>query len=260
MKNKLKVILNAHDSSAEILLYGPVGDSFFEEGISDVDIAKSLNLMKSIENIKVRINSPGGDVFQGLAIYNSLLNHPAKIDIEIDGGALSIASVIAMAGDTITMAASSLFMIHNPMTFAVGDAEELRKTADTMDKAKETLVNAYLTQSNLTKKGISNAMDAETWFTPKEAKEAGFITDITKAQKVTAKFDLKKYNFKNAPSILGEVTPADMEDMETSGGWVIPGDDTDETIEVQENPDKAEQVFNRNKILMRQIELAEMSV
>jgi len=260
VKNNLKVLLNAHDSSAEILLYGPIGSSFFEEGISDVDIAKSLNLMKSIENIKVRVNSPGGDVFQGLAIYNSLLNHPAKINIEIDGGAISIASVIAMAGDTITMAESSLFMIHNPMTFAVGDAQELRKTADTMDKAKETLVNAYLTQSNLTKKAISNAMDAETWFTPKEAKEAGFVTDISKAQKVTAKFDLKKYNFKNAPSDslqTPERHTLTLDDMENIEVEEIVGQ---KTIEVQANSQEPEKEFNRNEILLRKIELAEMSL
>lgn len=252
MKNKLQVLLNAHESSAEILLYAPIGN-LWDEDISAKEVAGNLNLLKNIPNITVRINSPGGDVFEGLAIYNSLLKHPAKINIEIEGMALSVASIIAMAGDTITMAESSLFMIHNPWGFAIGDADDMRKTAEMMDKAKETLITAYRRQTSLSVKAISAAMDAETWYTASEAKEAGFVTDIFKAQKVSAKFDLDKYKFKNTPS---------MQKMDHENKITKNENLKEELKEQALSDDTGEETeeFNRSGILLKKIELAEMEV
>jgi len=254
VKNKLQVLLNAHDSSAEILLYAPIG-SFFEEDISARDVAETLNLLKNISNIIVRINSPGGEVFEGLAIYNSLVKHPAKIHVEIEGMALSIASVITMAGDSIIMSESSLFMIHNPLGFAIGDAEEMRKTAEMMDKAKATLIKAYRRQTNLSENTISTAMDAETWYTASEAKEAGFVTGIFEAQRVSAKFDLDKYKFKNVPSNQklapkNKITEKKNAHLKEALKDVALPDDTSE----------AKDDFDLNEILLKKIELAEMAV
>jgi len=252
VKNNLQVLLNAHESSAEILLYAPIG-SFWDEDISAKEVAENLNLLKNVPNITVRINSPGGEVFEGLAIYNSLVKHPAKINVEIEGMALSVASVIAMAGDTVTMAESSLFMIHNPWGFAIGDADEMRKTAEMMDKAKETLVTAYRRQTSLSVKAISAAMDDETWYTASEAKEAGFVTDIFKAQKVSAKFDLDKYKFKNVPStekLAPENKIAKNENLKEEVKDVVLPDDAG----------GAKDEFNLNEILLKKIELAEMAV
>ena len=242
MKNKITTILNAADSSAEILLYGPIGD-FWDEDISAREVADTLNLIKNVPNIKVRINSPGGEVSEGLAIYNSLLNHPAKINVEIDGWALSIASVIAMAGDSITMAESSLFIIHNPATIVMGNIDTLRIAMEMLEKARDVLLKAYQRHTNLSLKVLSQAMDAETWYTPKEAKAAGFITDIFEAQKVSANFNLDKYKFKNAP--------------------FKKGDDENKNKEEKKDvvlPDEPE--FNSNEILLKkiEIELAEIGV
>lgn len=260
MKNNLQVLLNAHESSAEILIYAPISN-FFEEDISAKEVAENLNLLKNVSNITVRINSPGGDVSDGLAIYNSLLNHPAKINVEIDGWALSVASVIAMAGDTITMAESSLFMIHNPWTIIAGDAEDLRKGAEVIDKNKEMLLKAYKHHTNLSITALSQAMDAETWYTPEEAKESGFVTDISKAQKVSAKFDLDRYRFKNAPITTGEDIGGGINSckLRFKASSELPGTFPGETA-LSDDTGETKVEFNRSEMLLKRIELAEMAV
>src|SRR5690606_20024488 len=100
-----------------------------------------------VETLNVFINSPGGSVFQGQAIYNILKRQKARVNVYIDGLAASIASVIAMAGDTIFMPKNAMMMVHNPWTFSIGNAQDLRKEADTLDKIRETLIEAYLSKA-----------------------------------------------------------------------------------------------------------------
>ncbi len=129
--------------------------------------------MRGTPTIRVRINSPGGDVFDGIAIYNALRACGSRIEVTIDGIAASIASVIAMAGNDIAMARGSLLMIHKPWACAMGEADDLRKTADLLDKIDGQLVEIYVARSKLTTEEVAAALAAETYYTPAEAVAAG---------------------------------------------------------------------------------------
>ena len=197
----------ADDKTAEIMIYADIGQNFWGDSVDAKTFAEDLNkLPDSIETINLRINSPGGSVFDGMAIYNSLLKHSARVEVSIDGMAFSIASVIAMAGDTISIAEGAMMMIHNPLACVCGGSEDMRKTADMMDKAKEGLIKAYRRHVTDSEKAISALMDAETWFTAEEAVEAGFATEIFEAVKIAAHYKgdgVKAYGYKNQPKAKG---------------------------------------------------------
>ena len=147
--------------------------------VTPEDINRELDALGDVTEIHVRINSPGGGVFAGCAIYNSLKRHKAKIIVYIDGICASIATVPAMAGDVIIMSRAAMMMVHNPyFGFTNGGAKELRKQADDLDKFKEVSIGAYLTKVNITREEIIEKMDYETWMNADEAKEYGFITEI----------------------------------------------------------------------------------
>ena len=154
--------------------------------------------MQDAEEITVRINSPGGDVFDGFAIYNLLAQHPAKIHVKVDGWAASAASVIAMAGDTREVAANALMMIHNPWTLSVGDSAGMRKTADLLDQIKDSIITTYKAHSSLDEAEIAALMDAETWFDAQGAMDAGLATAITGKTESKAKNAAKAW-IRNAP-------------------------------------------------------------
>lgn len=186
MKKFWKIVNKAKDT-AEILLYEQFGKDFFsDEGIAAKDFAADLKALGDIKNIDIRINSAGGSVFEGLAIYNILKTHKAQITVYIDGLAASIASVVAMAGDLIVMPENSLLMIHDPSGLTMGSAEEMRKTADLLDKIKESLVMAYKAKSGLPEEEIADLMTAETWLNGKEAKEKGFCDECIEPMKMAA--------------------------------------------------------------------------
>lgn len=193
--------VKAEGHTAEILIYSFIGEDFFGDGVSAKGLLQEIEDMGEVTEINVRINSPGGDVFDGVAIHNALQRHPATINVHIDGLAASIASVIAMAGDTILMASNALMMIHNPHAFAIGDAIEMRKTADLLDKAKEGLVNSYLAHvgDGLDQEEIETMMDETTWFTAEEAVAAGLADEVGNAVKIAAYFDLAQLHYKNIP-------------------------------------------------------------
>ena len=135
-----------------------------------------------ISQINVFINSYGGEVAEGLAIYNALKRHKAKVVTHCDGFACSIASVVFMAGDERIMSESSLLMVHNAWTRGSGNAEALRKMADDLDKITQASVAAYKAHSNLTEEEIKALLDGETWILPEEALEYGFATSIAKTE------------------------------------------------------------------------------
>ena len=142
--------------------------------------------MGDVEQINVYINSYGGEVAEGLAIYNALRRHKAKVTTYCDGFACSIASVIFMAGDERIMNEASLLMIHNAWTWAWGNAAELRKQADDLEKITQASVEAYKAHSSLSEEEIKNLMDNETWILPEEALSYGFATKIDKTEKEKA--------------------------------------------------------------------------
>lgn len=182
----------------EILIYSDIGPEEWG-GVSAKGIKSQLDAMKDAAEITVRINSPGGDVFDGFAIYNLLAEHPANIHVKVDGMAASAASLIAMAGDTIEMASNALMMIHNPWTMAVGDSVNMRKTADLLDQIKGSIVTTYKNKVTLEEADIEALMDAETWFDAQGAMDAGLATAITgKSDKARTKNTAKAW-IRNAP-------------------------------------------------------------
>lgn len=172
---------------ANINIYGDICSYPFED---TAPTAKSLIAMldglEDVSKINVYINSYGGEVAEGLAIYNALKRHKAKVITYCDGFAASIASVIFMAGDERIMNESSLLMIHNAWSWGDGNAEQLRKLADDLEKITQASVIAYKAHSTLSEEEIKALMDKETWILPDEALEYGFATGIEKAGKKAA--------------------------------------------------------------------------
>jgi ATP-dependent Clp endopeptidase proteolytic subunit ClpP len=164
--------------NAEVFIYDNIGASFFEDGVTAADFVDDLAAITA-PKIDVRINSRGGSVFDGAAIYNAIKRHPADITTHIDGAALSIASVIAEAGKKVVMAPTSWLMVHNPEGGADGQANVLRSVADALDNVTETIRNVYEAKTGMTAEDIKAAMDAETWYTAQAALEAGFVDEIS---------------------------------------------------------------------------------
>lgn len=181
---------NAADDSnvGELLIYGIIGDWLFDD-VNPKEFKKELDDLGDVEEIRVFINSDGGDVFAGQAIHSMLKRHKAKVSVYIDGLAASIASVVAMAGDTVYMPKNAMMMIHNPWTIALGDANEFREMAEILDKVRESIIIAYQQKSDLDREEIIELLDAETWMSAEEAVEKGFADEIEETKKVAALFD-----------------------------------------------------------------------
>lgn len=171
----------ASEKVAEILIYDVIGKDFWGDGVTAARVKQDLDALGDVSDINVRINSPGGNVFDGIAIFNLLKQHKAQVHVQIDGFALSAASLIAMAGDLITMGEGAMMMIHNPWTLAIGDANAMRKTADVLEKITGQFVDIYAARSDTKAEEIRTFMDSETWFTAAEAVEHGFADEQTAA-------------------------------------------------------------------------------
>ena len=140
-------------------------------------------LMSGSGDITLWINSPGGDVFAASQIYNMLMDYKENVTVKIDGLAASAASVIAMSGTKVLMSPVSQIMIHNPMTVAIGNAEEMSKAIDMLSEIKESIINAYELKTNLPRDEISKMMDSECWMNAKKAVELGFADEIMYTEK-----------------------------------------------------------------------------
>lgn len=167
---------------AEILIYNEIG----YWGITAGDFVSDLAKIKA-KKLNVRINSPGGSVFDGLAIYDALARHSAKVCIHIDGWAASIASVIAMAGDEICIAETARLMIHKPWSFVMGDAIAMRSEADILDSLEDSITTTYEARTEIDRAQLTEWIGAETWFTGQEAVDAGFCDTMIPAKKKPAK-------------------------------------------------------------------------
>jgi ATP-dependent protease ClpP protease subunit len=159
-------------------------------GIRAIDFKQALD-EAGPGDLSIHINSPGGSITEGTAMYNILKGREGKKTVHIDGIAASMASVVAMAGDEIVMPENAFMMIHNPWTVAIGDAEELRKNADLLDKMKVSIISAYR-RSGKKDEEIAALMDAETWMDGKEAVAMGFANRTTEALKMAAAVDVSK--------------------------------------------------------------------
>ena len=143
-------IVKNDDKNAELMLYGDIAESFWGDTISAKEVTEYLTDL-DVENINVYINSNGGVVDTAIAINNALRRHKAKVTVNIDGIAASAATLITCAGDTVRMPKNALFMIHNPLTIAMGDSEEMRKQADVLEKHKNSILETYLQKVNIDK-------------------------------------------------------------------------------------------------------------
>lgn len=200
--------ITAKAGEAEIYLYGDVGDSWFG-GVTAKQFADDLKAVGAVSTIHLRINSAGGDVFDGLSIYRLLVEHKAKVITHIDGLAASIASVIAMAGDEIQIAESGFLMIHNAWGVSVGDAESMRTMAGLLDTTSASIRDVYEARSGRSADEIKSWMDDETWFTAQQAVDLGFADSVSENLRIAASIDPTKHKFRNAPRRLAGTPNAD---------------------------------------------------
>ena len=168
---------------------------FDEIGTFGINAQSFIDEIKAFKNspINLHINCVGGDVFDGMAIYNILKKRTAKTTVYIEGIAASMGSVIALAADTVIMSENSLFMIHNAWGGAMGEAKELKKTANLLEKISNEIADIYIKKTNLPYDRVKEMMDEETWLNADEALELGFIDSISDAIKVAAKYDVSKF-------------------------------------------------------------------
>lgn len=201
------------ENTAELILYGEISDiSWWGDEVTPKQFKEDLDALGDIDTLNVYINSPGGDVFAGQAIYSMLKRHKATINVYVDGLAASIASLIAMAGDKVIMPANAMMMVHNPWTFAFGNANDFRKLADDMDKIRDSMVVAYESRSALTTDEIIELLDAETWLSAEDCLEYGFCDEIEETKEIAACVDTKYFSmYKNIPESLNEVKNSDKE-------------------------------------------------
>lgn len=183
----------ADSDEADIFIYNEI--SFW--GISAQEFVRDLSDLGAVATLNVHISSPGGDVFDGVAIYRALKDHPATVNVTIDSMAASIASVIAMAGDRIVMAKHSMMMIHEPWAFVVGDADDMKAMANALDKMGNQIAGIYADRAGGTSDEWRARMRAETWMSDQEAVDLGLADEIGDDEAAKNSFDLSI--FKNAP-------------------------------------------------------------
>jgi len=168
---------------------------FDEIGMYGVTAQEFINDIKDLKDlpINLRINSLGGDVFDGMAMYNVIKRREAKTTVYIEGIAASIATIVALGADEVIMAENSLFMIHNAWGGTMGEAKDMRKTADTLDKISGELTDIYRKKTGLSYDALTEMMDEETWLNAEEAYNYGFVDTISDSIKVAAKYDVSKF-------------------------------------------------------------------
>ena len=191
------------NDTAEISIYDEIG--FW--GVSAASFAQDLKSCgNNLKQINLHIHSPGGDVFDGIAIYNLLKNHPANVTVYIDGLAASMASVIAMAGNEVIMPENAMMMIHKPWGIQGGDAEDMRKYADLLDKVENTLIPAYANKTGKTPEELAEMLSAETWLNGKECVEQGFADKLAEPLVAMASIKSRKLeDFENMPKAMKDM-------------------------------------------------------
>jgi len=170
-------VQNDNNGERTLFLEGVIAEeSWFEDDVTPS--AFKADLFAGSGPITLHINSPGGDCIAASQIYTMLMDYPYDVKVQIDCIAASAASVIAMAGTKVSMSPTSLMMIHNPLTFALGDSEEMRKAIQLLEEVKESIINAYEIKTGLSRTRLSHMMDAETWMNAQKALELGFCDEV----------------------------------------------------------------------------------
>jgi ATP-dependent Clp protease protease subunit len=191
--------VQSRENTHEVFIYDEIGVGFFGGGITALAFVQELKGLKlrKTDDLVVHINSPGGSFFEGNTIYNYLRTVEAKVTMRIDGVAASAASIIAMAGDIVQMPENSMMFIHNPWTCACGDAAEMRKAADDLDKSRDSAVLTYMRKTNgkIDQDVLVKMLEDETWLSAAESVEHGFADVVDEPVRVAAlaKFDFSNY-------------------------------------------------------------------
>ena len=212
----------------ELLLYGDISSStWWGDEVTPKAFKQDLDDLGDISTLNIYINSGGGDVFAGLAIYSMLKRHQATKKVYVDGLAASIASVITMAGDIVYMPKNAMMMIHKAWTYGLGNANDFRKLADDMDKIDESILVTYEAKTGLEKDKLIEMVNAETWMTAEEALAYGFADEIEKSKQLAAAmrpgqlimngltFDLSRY--RNPPKLEGQVADVPLVGVQNEG-------------------------------------------
>lgn len=181
--NNFKVYADENSDTLELYIYSTVeGDEWFEKSQTSAQhFREELEKHKNAKFINLYINSTGGSVFEGSAIYSQLKRHSAKVTVYVDGFACSIASVIAMAGDKVVMSENAVMMIHNAWTVAAGNSAQLRKIADDLDVINKANKAAYLVKSDgkITPEKLTEMLDSETYLSAEDCMKYGFCDEIS---------------------------------------------------------------------------------
>lgn len=188
MNEKWYNIQNKAGNSADIYIFDEIGTY----GVTAQDFISEIKGLKDMP-INLRINSLGGDVFDGMAMYNVIKRRESKTTVYIEGIAASIATIIALGADEVVMAENSLFMIHNAWGGTMGEAKDMRKTAETLEKITSELTDIYVKKTGLSYDAVAQMMDEETWLNAEEAYKLRFIDTISDSIKVAAKYDVSKF-------------------------------------------------------------------
>jgi ATP-dependent protease ClpP protease subunit len=214
--------IRARGTGAEVAIYDEIGAC----GVSAKGFLAELGALPEGTPVDLRLNSPGGSVFDAVAIHNALKRHEGAVTVWIDGIAASAASYIAMAGDEIVMPENAFLMIHDPAGLVMGTAEDMRAMAEALDKVKGSLVSGYAAKSGRTPEEVSALMAAETWFDASDAVAQGFADRLVEPVRIAANFDIGR--FRNAPPVLAEQVEAEPEpDDESDGTNTEATDDAD---------------------------------
>lgn len=170
---KFNVVHDEETKTTNITIYGVIGYSWWGESFSATDIDNALN-EAGTNDIVINLNSPGGDAFAGIAIYNRLKRHEGKVTVHVDGWACSAASLFPAAADETIMGLGSMLMIHQASSIAWGTKTDMRKEADVLEELEEGIIDIYMTKAKVSREEIREKVDAETWFSAKKAVEIGF--------------------------------------------------------------------------------------
>ncbi|MBW6496000.1 MAG: Clp protease ClpP [Burkholderiaceae bacterium] len=221
--------IRARAGAAEVAIYDEIG----AYGVSAKGFLAELGALPEGTPIDLRLNSPGGSVFDAVAIHNAIKRHQGTVTVWIDGIAASAASYVAMAGDEIVMPENAFLMIHDPAGLVAGSAEDMRAMAGALDKVKASLVQGYTAKSGRTAEEVSALMSAETWFDAAEALAQGFADRLVAPQRIAARFDIAR--FRNAPLVLVEQVEAEPEpDDESDGTNTEATDDADQVEDAED--------------------------
>lgn len=193
---KASIEADSDGSVATIRLYDPIDSWGGDWGVSAKEFASALDGVKDVGEIRLHINSPGGEVFDGIAIMNALRTHPASVTAYVDGLAASAASFIACAADTLVMGRNTELMIHDPWGLCVGDAEDMRDLAVRLDSLGDNIASVYADKSGGTVKDWRAAMLAESWYSADEAVHAGLADSVqAAAETAESRFDLSVFTY-----------------------------------------------------------------